>query len=119
MQKLALFFLMSLLSIVANAERFSYQIKSLTIVNNGLDRETISKNTVIIVDTNNSTVTIEGQKYQIVSSAWGAYPYTNFYIKGNNDKKFKVMIDYDYNLFIIDYGTGYARKYKFSKSNIN
>lgn len=81
--------------------------------------ETLQKNTVIVIDTDNSYVTIEGQKYKIVSSAWGAYPYTNFYVKGNSDKKFKVMIDYDYQFFIIDFGTGYARIYKFIQSYIN
>lgn len=110
---------MTLLSICAEAEKFSYQITTVTIINNGLDKETLPKSTVIVVDTDNSTVTIEGQKYQIVSSAWGEYPYLYYYIKGKYNKKFKVMIDYDYNFFCIDYGTGYARKYKFSKSKIN
>lgn len=110
---------MMLISLCANAERFSYLIKSVTIINNGLDRETLPKNTVIVIDTDNSTVTIEGQRYKIVSGACGAYPYTYFYVKGNNDKKFKVFVDYDYNLFVIDYGTGYARKYKFIQSYIN
>jgi len=110
---------MSLLSICSKAEKFSYYTNSITVVSNDLDRETLPKKTIIIVDTDKSTVTIEGQQYKIVSSAWGAYPYTNFYVKGNSDKKFKVMIDYDYNFFIIDFGIGHTRIYKFSKSTIN
>lgn len=107
------------LSLTAYAERFSYLIKSVTNIQNGIDRDTSSKNGLIVVDTDNSTLTIEGQSYQITSSAWGNYPETYFYAKSKNNQKVKVLIDYDRNYFIIDFLNGNARKYRYIQSFIN
>ena len=102
-----------------HAEKFSYFIKAVTPIQNGLDKATLSKNTVIVVDTDNRTVVIEGQKYSIISSEMTGYPEIRFNVSGQNNKEFKILIDYDYNFFIIDFRNGYARKYKFYKSSVN
>jgi len=119
MRKLAILFFISLISIGVQAEKFSYYIKSVTTVQNGRDVKTQSKNIVIIVDTDYSTVSIDGKSYKIVSSAWGNYPESYFYVKGNDNQKRKILIDYLHNYFIIDSQKNYAEKYQFYKSSIN
>lgn len=119
MRKLTLLFFMTLLSIVVHAEKFSYHINSVTIVQNGRDVKTQPKNIVIVVDTDYSTVSIDGKSYKIVSSAWGNYPESYFYVKGKDNHKHKILIDYQYNYFIIDSQKNYAEKYQFYKSSIN
>lgn len=74
---------------------------------------------IIVVDTDNSTVSIDGKQYEIVSSAWGKYPEAYFYVKGKDNHKHKILIDYQYNYFIIDSQKNYAEKYQFYKSSIN
>lgn len=119
MRKLAILFFISLISIGVNAEKFSYHTKSVTTVQNGRDVNTQPKNIVIVVNTDNSTVSIDGKIYKIVSSAWGNYPETYFYVSGNNNQKFLILIDYKYNFFIIDYRNGNAHKFKFQDSSIS
>lgn len=102
-----------------HAEKFSYHVKSVTTIQNGRDVRTQPKNIIIVVDTDNSTVSIDGKHYKIVSSAWGKYPESYFYVKGSDNHKFKIMIDYQYNYFIIDSLKSYAEKYSFYKSSVN
>ncbi|MBD5234288.1 MAG: hypothetical protein HDS65_08955 [Bacteroidales bacterium] len=119
MRKLALLFFISLISFGVNAEKFSYHIKSVTTVQNGRDMKTQPKNIVIVVNTDNSTVSIDGKIYKIVSSAWGNYPETYFYVKGSNNQKSQLLIDYQNNLVVLDSRNGFAEKYRFYKSSIN
>lgn len=119
MRKLAILFFISLISIGVHAEKFSYYIKSVTTVQNGRDVKTQPKNIVIVVDTDNSTVSIDGKVYKIVSSAWGNYPESYFYVKGKDSHKSKILIDYQHNYFIIDFLKSYAEKFHFYKSSVN
>lgn len=119
MRKLILALPLLLSSVCGHTEKFTYLTKSITIIQNGLDKETVPKSTVIVVDTDNQILLIEGEKYQIVvGSAYGAYPELYFNVK-NGSQKFKVCIDYDYKFFIIDFRNGHARKYRFIQSSMN
>ena len=119
MRKLAILFFLSLASIAVHAEKFSYHVKSVTNIQNGIDMKTQSKSMIIVVDTDNSTVSIDGKQYEIVSSAWGKYPETYFYVKGSGNHKSQLLIDYKYNHIILDSRNGIAEKYNFYKSSIN
>lgn len=121
MRKLTILFFLSLASIAVHAEKFSYHVKSVTNIQNGIDMKTQSKSMIIVVDTDNSTVSIDGKQYEIVSSAWGKYPETYFYVKGSGNHKSQllILIDYKYNHIILDSRNGIAEKYNFYKSSIN
>lgn len=81
--------------------------------------KTLPKSMIIVVDTDNSNVSIGDKKYKIVSSAWGNYPETYFYVKGKGNQKFQLLIDYKYNHVILDSRNGMAEKYNFYKSSVN
>lgn len=119
MRKLAVLFFMLLISTGVHGEKFSYHVKSVTTIQNGRDMKTQPKNIIIIVDTDKSTVRIDGKQYKIVSSAWGNYPESYFYVKDNDNHKSKILIDYQHNYFIIDFLKSSAEKYHFYKSSIN
>lgn len=119
MRKLAILFFLSLASIAIHAEKFSYHVKSVTTIQNGRDVKTQPKSMIIVIDTDNSTVSIDGKQYKIVSSAWGKYPETYFYVKGNGNQKSQLLIDYKYNHIILDSRNGFAEKYNFHKSSVN
>ncbi len=102
-----------------HAEKFSYHVKSVVTIQNGRDVKTQPKSIIIVVDTDNSTVSIDGKHYKIVSSAWGNYPETYFYVKGNGNQKSQLLIDYKYNHIILDSRNGQAEKYNFYKSSVN
>ena len=102
-----------------HAEKFSYYVKSVTTILNGRDVRTQPKYIIIVVDTDISTVSIDGKHYKMDSGAWGKYPELYFYVKGSDNHKLKIMIDYQYNYFIIDFLKGYAEKYNFYKSSMN
>ena len=74
---------------------------------------------IIVVDTDNSTVSIDGKQYEIVSSEWGIYPETYLYVKGSGNHKSQLLIDNKYNHVILDSRNGIAKKYNFYKSSIN
>ena len=118
MRKLAILFFLTVLAIGVRAEKFSYHIKSVTTVQNGRDMHTQPKSIMIVVDTDKSMVFIDGKHYEIVSSAWGNYPETRFYVKGKNNQKFLILIDYKYNVFTIDFRNGSAQKFKFQDSSM-
>lgn len=105
-------------SVCGHAEKLTYLTKSVTIIQNGIDKETYPKSTVIVVDTDNNILLIEGKKYQIAGSAYGTYPELYFNVKSGS-QEFKVGIDYDYKFFIIDFRNGHAKKYRFIQSSIN
>lgn len=86
---------------------------------NGIDANTQSEIMIIVVNTDNSTVSIDGKQYKIVSSTWCKYPETYFYVNGSGNQKSQLLIDYKYNHVILDSRNGFAGKCTFYKSSVN